>query len=426
LQTIPSQAADEPTIQLKQPRDGDRIFAEDSSLSVEVSIRGIRVPQEATALLYMDGNVVGEVKEPDSRVELSGMIDVEVGEHEIKAVLAKGGESLGFEDAVTVTKLPPREMFSSWDARFNDNILEQLEEACARVPLSGHQFPWTHPNKPQLRIALGLPVMSARFTAGSSVDDDMAAGLDTDARFESVWELPIFSHFFPSLRQSLQADDGFSYRVYFGYDSGDPLYDNAENRAAITRRLTDKLKPLPISFKWIGYPHFQGKVFWIYNDLFRQAYADGSDYFYMMNDDVRLLTKGWAKRYVDTLLSSPVHPNFGVVGPVDVRDVHKTHMTFAFHHRTHFEIFGEFYPNAFPNWWSDNWMSLVFGRNATFWLRDVQIHNTQMAGQRYQGFWQGGDLFEEELQRGRLQVMQYCNCLSQGGRWRFGGCIDSS
>ena len=35
------------------------------------------------------------------------------------------------------------------------------------------------------------------------------------------------------------------------------------------------------------------------DDKIPQAYADGADYFYMVNDDLLLLTHGWADRFVD-------------------------------------------------------------------------------------------------------------------------------
>ena len=35
--------------------------------------------------------------------------------------------------------------------------------------------------------------------------------------------------------------------------------------------------------------------------------------------------------------------------------------THVFVHRTHFEIFGYLFPPAFKNWWSDDWISHVYG-----------------------------------------------------------------
>ena len=37
-----------------------------------------------------------------------------------------------------------------------------------------------------------------------------------------------------------------------------------------------------------------------------------------------------------------------------------------------------FFPKAFKNWWSDDWISVVYGRRATFARRDVVVtHNVQ-------------------------------------------------
>jgi hypothetical protein len=38
------------------------------------------------------------------------------------------------------------------------------------------------------------------------------------------------------------------------------------------------------------------------------------------------------------VLPRTVHRNFGVAGPVDTRDLHKHHMTFAMFHRSHYEV----------------------------------------------------------------------------------------
>jgi len=122
----------------------------------------------------------------------------------------------------------------------------------------------------------------------------------------------------------------------------------------------------------------EGKVFWIYNDLFRQAYIDGADYFYMVNDDLLLLSPGWADRFVGALERSSIVPGFGVTGPLDIRDRHKTHMCFAFHSRLHYEIFGTFYPPSFQNWWSDYWATLVYGPKHTFWFKEVEVRNTEI------------------------------------------------
>ena len=112
--------------------------------------------------------------------------------------------------------------------------------------------------------------------------------------------------------------------------------------------------------------------------LVKQAYEDGSDYFFQCNDDtVRLerrrasfrrraalislasqpprvccqviVSKGWADSFIAALSSNPVAPNLGITGPVDTNN--DRIITHAFAHRTHVEIFdGRFFPAAFNNW----------------------------------------------------------------------------
>ncbi|CAN0073607.1 unnamed protein product, partial [Hapterophycus canaliculatus] len=33
--------------------------------------------------------------------------------------------------------------------------------------------------------------------------------------------------------------------------------------------------------------------------------------------------------------------------------------------RTHIDVFGRFFPASFKNWWSDDWISNVYGREHT-------------------------------------------------------------
>lgn len=55
----------------------------------------------------------------------------------------------------------------------------------------------------------------------------------------------------------------------------------------------------------------------LWNGLNQQAYEDGCHYFFMPNDDLRMMTKGWAQTFIMALYNSPMLPNLGVTGPVD-------------------------------------------------------------------------------------------------------------
>ena len=70
-----------------------------------------------------------------------------------------------------------------------------------------------------------------------------------------------------------------------------------------------------------------------------------------------------------------------MAGPFDVNNLRI--MTQAFCSRTHYDIFGYFYPPAFKNWYSDDWATFVYGADNTFWCGDIQVSNTNVKGTRY-------------------------------------------
>ncbi len=94
--------------------------------------------------------------------------------------------------------------------------------------------------------------------------------------------------------------------------------------------------------------------------------VEGDEYFYQLNDDIKMLSFGWADLFIKKLKSSPIFPNFGMVGPYDITN--NRIFTQAFCHRTHYEIFGYFYPFVFKNWYSDDWASHVYKPFESSWM----------------------------------------------------------
>lgn len=99
----------------------------------------------------------------------------------------------------------------------------------------------------------------------------------------------------------------------------------------------------------------------------------------------------WAPALINALRSNPVYPNLGATGPRDANN--DKIFTHSFVHRTHIDIFGHLFPPSFKNWWSDDWISTVYGRLHTFRCNDVVLqHNVK--GQKT------GDLNRYEVDRG--------------------------
>lgn len=75
-------------------------------------------------------------------------------------------------------------------------------------------------------------------------------------------------------------------------------------------------------------------------------------------------------------------------------------------------MFGHLFPPSFKNWWSDDWITTVYGPEHTFRTEDVLIkHN--VAAQKVKGYTryevdQGAQLrLDEELRKGHVQVDEW-------------------
>jgi hypothetical protein len=222
----------------------------------------------------------------------------------------------------------------------------------------------------------------------------------------SVDQSPLWFNLFASFMESVDwAANQHAFTFYVGLDRGDPLYDTGDAwgamRAAFEKNTRRALAWLNdgaaaanatagggpaveaqavldrmLRLKLMDFAGTSGAPSQVVVGLVAQAFADGCDYFFQVNDDTVIVSQGWADAFIRALASNPVRPNFGVTGPVDTNNPRI--LTHAFAHRTHVEVFGAFFPKAFKNWWSDDWVSTVYGSLHTFRLAEVLItHNVQ-------------------------------------------------
>jgi hypothetical protein len=116
---------------------------------------------------------------------------------------------------------------------------------------------------------------------------------------------------------------------------------------------------------------------YVWNGLFDIAMADGADYFLTVHDDTEfypLSGKYWSEVLVGSLANNALWPNFGVAGPLDMRNP-KT-ISHMFVHKTHRDIFTTLYPPTLSNTEHDEWASRVYGYKNTFLHTGVQVYNT--------------------------------------------------
>lgn len=225
---------------------------------------------------------------------------------------------------------------------------------------------------------------------------------------ETVSESPLWSNFFDSFMKSIDwrglllDSNKYQYRVYIGFDKADDVYDTGDawsdmrtefhSRAEYRMREQQLSEPdikrllegpaAGLSLKLMHFDDLHGAPSQVVSQLALQAYDDGFDYFYQVNDDTCFTTPNWAPDLIRLLQNNPLIPNFGVTGPIDVNN--NKIFTHSFVHRTHIDVFGYLFPPFFRNWWSDDWISTVYGDTHTFHSTVEIRHNVE--AQKTSGF----------------------------------------
>lgn len=230
----------------------------------------------------------------------------------------------------------------------------------------------------------------------------------------------IFKTFVSSLVET--ASQGYHYRLYLGYNAGDKLYDNA---ALFKQLFLETLQELQFDctkhmFSIDYYPVRLPKditgstgLSILFATPTLAAYHDGADYFYLANDDMKMVTRDWTNSFVQVLEASPVLKNFGLTGPEDLSGA-QPFLEFPFFHRVHVDIFASFGAHTwiFRNWFEDNWINDVYTPwSGMYYLRHVKVTNyvgLNQIGERYQVEIRSvPKFFIEEVEEGRRAIVNY-------------------
>ncbi len=180
---------------------------------------------------------------------------------------------------------------------------------------------------------------------------------------------PIKKFLLKSLKDSLKADDldQFLISIFIAYDDGDAVFDNSESE------IQEELKKKFPFFRFRFLKLFKTNwLTFIWNRLFVIAYREGHDYFLQINDDAEFLSKGWLDPTVNLL------QNASVVGLND--DLWNCKVfTQALVGRAHYDRFGGyFYPPGIKDWYSDNWITTVYGPAQSKCSRLARIKNSNI------------------------------------------------
>mmetsp|Transcript_8243 Transcript_8243/g.11352 ORF Transcript_8243/g.11352 Transcript_8243/m.11352 type:complete len:362 (-) Transcript_8243:625-1710(-) len=254
-------------------------------------------------------------------------------------------------------------------------------------------------------IMIGMPLASA---------DIMTTFLDS----------PFWKIFLPSLLNQTQFPNyNFSLHLVIGFDAGDKLFDIDGIITLFTghfyqyiidfyerekKQSTPDLQHLPtLQMLRLEMPRgqpSQGVV-----KIMQHGYDQGIEYFFQANDDTELITPNWEHLLTWTLKDSLLVPNFGVTGPIDMRLRNSLQtMTHAFVHRTHLDIFGWFFPPAFKNWYSDDWIGTVYGVRYSARFNDVRV-NHHFWKERYGIDRSAVNILRSEINSGRNLILNWLN-----------------
>jgi hypothetical protein len=191
--------------------------------------------------------------------------------------------------------------------------------------------------------------------------------------------------FCQTIHQSTGSELSFAYRFYLAYDSNDVVFSQSSLRDAfvdVFSSLTKHICPgdVEVGLQLVHCSH-QGRPAWAQNDAMIEAYLDGAEYFYRINDDTVFVTPNWAEAFT-SILSRYTPQNVGVVGPA-----HDTGnlaiLTYDFVHRSHIEVFGFYYPRAFTDWFADDWITDVYAPQHVSKLLSVKVKHQSVLGRRY-------------------------------------------
>jgi hypothetical protein len=114
----------------------------------------------------------------------------------------------------------------------------------------------------------------------------------------------------------------------------------------------------------------KGKPTWIWNRLGEVAIEQHYEYFKLLGDDIKMPNdNGWVGCFINKLKKNN---NIGwSAGWSNNNDIPTQFLV----HRTHYDIFGFFYPHEIPNWGCDNWLAEIYPDKYINWLKSYPLLN---------------------------------------------------
>ena len=153
-------------------------------------------------------------------------------------------------------------------------------------------------------------------------------------------------------------------KLFIGYDSDDRIYSIADERL--------KFKAVFTKFKieWFPMVNLKGKLSTIWNKLGEEALKQDYDYIKLLGDDIKMPNDiGWLGCMINKLKKNN---NIGWSAGYSNNDRIATQFLV---HKTHYEIFGFFYPREIPTCGVDDFIHNVYPEKYRKWLKSYPLYN---------------------------------------------------
>jgi hypothetical protein len=154
-------------------------------------------------------------------------------------------------------------------------------------------------------------------------------------------DLPLLRALLPSLYATMSA--AFEYRVYLVANEGDKVYGDRAIVQLIFEMAAEawgqgQTHRVVVSHELVLVPDSMTPKYalsGLFNHGTLRAYYAGADFFYLVNDDLLLISRGWTEVFTGALMGNPLRAGLGVAGGADVSDAITPQVEFPFFHRTH-------------------------------------------------------------------------------------------
>tara|TARA_B100001758_G_scaffold247914_1_gene268472 strand:- start:9784 stop:12132 length:2349 start_codon:yes stop_codon:yes gene_type:complete len=246
-------------------------------------------------------------------------------------------------------------------------------------------------------VHISLPVKPARRKTSVAI----CALSKSKPGWQYIHDSSVYKLFLAGIHRTTKKDlDEYSIQVHIGVDTTDPFWSKYDNYHAL---ILASARDFNLRVAVHHYPK-KHRDHLPMNELMRDAARTGAEYLVRLNDDSEITSMAWLPLAVHRLLAYDP-PNVGVVGPV-CREGKTSILTHDMVHRTHLDIFETYYPPQFHNWYVDDWISEVYGRDRTTKIPGWTVHH-HIGPPRYNPIMVDNKTLHQTIEKGREKIMAY-------------------